>query len=224
MGIETIIFDCDGTLSQSDEAYFHGFCDALVQYGFRPPTPQEYQEKYSGKLIRDIIHLYGEEAGAPLPPDVEAYYWTLEVPYLDKYTKAVDGAASAVDLFQKKFRTCVASNAPVRLIQYLLHAAGLDNKFPEDLLFSSEHVARPKPAPDVFLYALDKMNADSQRSIIIEDSISGVKAGVASGIDVVGFAGTAHDTGVKLEQLKRAGAVASFVTWPEIVTYIESRT
>lgn len=218
---DTIIFDCDGTLSRSDEAYFHGFRDALQKYGFTPPTPQEYQEKYSGKVIRDIIRLYGEGAGTPLPPEVEACYWELEAPYLDRYTTSVTGAREAVLMLQENFRTCVASNASVKLIQYLLKSAALDDLFPHKLIFSSEHVERPKPAPDVFLHALRMMKAMPERSLIIEDSSSGVRAGVAAGVDVIGFAGTSYDIDTKIAQLEAAGAVRVFASWPEIVSFIE---
>lgn len=218
---DTILFDCDGTLSRSDEAYFHGFCDALKHYGFAAPTQQEYQEKYSGKVIRDIIRLYGEEAGNPLPPEVEAHYWTLEPPYLDRYTASVAGARQAVETLQKSFRTCVASNASVALVQYLLKSASLEGLFPTELIFSSEQVEKPKPSPDVFLHAMRTMNAVPERSLIIEDSGSGVKAGVAAGVRVIGFAGTSYDVAAKKQQLEAVGASRAFGTWPEIVSYIE---
>ena len=219
---DTIIFDCDGTLSRSDAAYYHGFCDALTQYGFKPPSPEEYQAHYSGKIIRDIIRLYGEKSGAPLPPEVETYYWTLEMPYLDQHTGPVEGAADAVTLLQEKFSTCVASNASVDLVQYLLMAAELADKFPLNHIFSSEQVSAPKPAPDVFLHALAQMGADPANALIIEDSYGGVRAGVAAGVRTIGFAGTSHDIPAKLVGLETAGAIASFATWPEIVSYIES--
>ncbi len=220
--IDTIIFDCDGTLSRSDAAYYHGFCDALTRYGFKPPSPEEYQAQYSGKIIRDIIRLYGEKAGTPLPPEVEAHYWTLEMPYLDQHTGPVEGAAAAVTRLQQRFSTCVASNASVSLVQYLLQAAGLIDKFPVSHIFSSEQVSAPKPAPDVFLHALATMKAQAANAVIIEDSYGGVRAGVAANVRVIGFAGTSHDIPAKLRGLREAGAVASFATWPEIVTYIES--
>ncbi len=218
---DTIIFDCDGTLSRSEDAYFHGFCDALTRYGFIPPTADEYQAKYSGILLGDILRQYGEEAGSPLPPEVEAHYWKLEKPYLDKYTRSVDGAAEAIDRLQERFDTCVASNAPVEAIKYLLKTAGLDGKFPAERLYSSEQVRAPKPAPDVFLHALADMKARPASTFIIEDSPGGVRAGVAAGVRVIGFAGTSHNVDAKHAELKRAGALETFATWPEITAFIE---
>jgi len=53
-------------------------------------------------------------------------------------------------------------------------------------------VARGKPAPDLFLYAAERMQVDSHRTLVIEDSVSGVKAGKAAGMTVWGFVGGSH--------------------------------
>ena len=224
MPIDLIIFDCDGTLSRSDEAYFRGFCDALEKFGYPVPDGRTYQDKYSGLLLRDIIEAYGNDHGLALPPEVERYYWLLEQPYLNKYTMAVEGAADAVDLLQRKYKTCVASNAPVAGIEFLLGRGGLLDKFPHDHLFSCDHVAVPKPAPDVFLHAAKTMGVSPDRAIVIEDSTGGVRAGVAAGMRVIGFAGTAPHPQEKLVSLQKVGAHRAFVSWFEIAAYIESMT
>ena len=53
-------------------------------------------------------------------------------------------------------------------------------------------VARGKPAPDLFLYAADKMQAKPTRTLVIEDSVSGVMAAKAAGMTVWGFTGGSH--------------------------------
>ena len=53
-------------------------------------------------------------------------------------------------------------------------------------------VERGKPAPDLFLYAAEEMRADPRRTLVIEDSVSGVKAGKAAGMTVWGFVGGSH--------------------------------
>ena len=53
-------------------------------------------------------------------------------------------------------------------------------------------VKRGKPAPDLFLYAAEKMRADPRRTLVIEDSVSGVRAGKAAGMTVWGFVGGSH--------------------------------
>ena len=53
-------------------------------------------------------------------------------------------------------------------------------------------VERGKPAPDLFLYAAERMQVDPQRALVIEDSVSGVRAGKAAGMTVWGFVGGSH--------------------------------
>ena len=53
-------------------------------------------------------------------------------------------------------------------------------------------VERGKPAPDLFLYAAERMHAEPRRTLVIEDSVSGVTAGKAAGMTVWGFVGGSH--------------------------------
>lgn len=222
MPYDTIIFDCDGTLSRSDEAYYHGLHDALIRYGFPAPSVQEYQERYSGRVFEDILAAYSEDTGQAFPPEVTDYYYELEHPYQIKFTHAVEGAFEAIDLLAARHKLCVASNASVAGIEFLLGRSGLMGKFAHEHLFSRDHVARPKPAPDIFLYAAREMGSDPARCIVVEDSGGGVRAGAAAGMTVIGFTGTAPHPEEKAALLQRSGATAVFNTWPEIVAYIES--
>ncbi len=219
---DLIIFDCDGTLSRSDEAYYHAFCDALTTFSYPAPDSQTYQEKYSGLMHYEIIRLHGEALGLSLRPDVEREYLRLEPSYLVKYLTAVEGAAEAVDRLQKNHATCVASNASRAGLEYLLGNIGLRYKFPDGHIFSAEMVDRPKPAPDVFLHAARTLGVDPDKTIVIEDSNTGVRAATAAGIRVIGFAGTSPHPEEKMAQLKASGAAQVFLTWPEITSYIES--
>jgi beta-phosphoglucomutase-like phosphatase (HAD superfamily) len=66
-------------------------------------------------------------------------------------------------------------------------AAGLGQWFEESRIFSSQDVGRGKPAPDLFLYAAERMGVPAERCAVVEDSPLGVRAAVAAGMDVYGF-------------------------------------
>jgi beta-phosphoglucomutase-like phosphatase (HAD superfamily) len=76
-------------------------------------------------------------------------------------------------------------------VSYSLSLTGLTVHF-DQRLFTSQMVERGKPAPDLFLYAAEKMQADPCRTLVIEDSVSGVRAGKAAGMTVWGFVGGSH--------------------------------
>ncbi|GAA3223867.1 hypothetical protein GCM10020256_32340 [Streptomyces thermocoprophilus] len=65
--------------------------------------------------------------------------------------------------------------------------AGLERWFDDGRIFSSQDVGRGKPAPDLFLYAAEKMGVAPERCVVVEDSPLGVQAAVAAGMDVLGF-------------------------------------
>src|SRR4029079_19594493 len=83
--------------------------------------------------------------------------------------------------------TCVASSGEHRKIRLSLGLTGLLPRF-EGRILSAEDVARGKPHPDLFLHAARTMGADPARCAVVEDSPLGVRAGVAAGMTVFGFA------------------------------------
>ena len=61
-----------------------------------------------------------------------------------------------------------------------------------DRLFTASQVARGKPAPDLFLLAAARMGADPARTLVVEDSLTGLRAGLAAGMQVWRFVGGSH--------------------------------
>ncbi len=86
---------------------------------------------------------------------------------------------------------------------------GLDRWFEDARIFSSQDVGKGKPAPDLFLYAAERMGAAPERCVVVEDSPLGVQAAVAAGMDVYGF--TAMTPAAKL-----AGATQLFSDMGEL--------
>ena len=64
--------------------------------------------------------------------------------------------------------------------------------FPAEHVFTRELVARGKPAPDLFLYAADKMGVKPERCIVVEDSGAGIDAAKAAGMDCIAYLGGGH--------------------------------
>lgn len=217
---DLIIFDCDGTLTHSDDAYYHAFCETLTKFGQPLLSHDIYHDRYSGKLIKDIILAYCADHQVQFEKDFEDYYWTLESDYLDRYTFVIDGADIAVQELQKTYKTCIASNNKVSLIKNALDQVGLRKFFADEVLFSSEHVKYPKPAPDVFIHAAERMGHVPENTIVIEDSTGGVQAAIAAGMTVIGFSGSASNPERKTAALQKAGADIVFADWKDILNHI----
>jgi beta-phosphoglucomutase-like phosphatase (HAD superfamily) len=86
---------------------------------------------------------------------------------------------------------CVASSSDIERVSLSLSLTGLAPHF-ETRLYTSQMVKHGKPAPDLFLHAAERMRADPRRTLVIEDSVSGVTAGKAAGMTVWGFVGGSH--------------------------------
>jgi HAD superfamily hydrolase (TIGR01509 family) len=102
---------------------------------------------------------------------------------------AIEGVQSVLEGL--RIPHCVASSSDVDRVSFSLALTGLAPYF-DARLYTSQMVARGKPAPDLFLYAAERMQADSHRTLVIEDSVSGVQAGKAAGMTVWGFVGGSH--------------------------------
>ncbi len=92
-------------------------------------------------------------------------------------------------------------------------------------IFSATQVERGKPAPDLFLFAAEQMRASAARCVVIEDSVPGVTAALAAGMNVLGFHGGSHCGPGYAETLRAAGAAGTFDDMrqlPDLIGRIEA--
>jgi HAD superfamily hydrolase (TIGR01509 family) len=107
---------------------------------------------------------------------------------LKENVNAIDGVIPLIkDLHNRGIKMVVASSSPVSWIEKIIGTLEIREYFQE--LISGDFVEDSKPAPDIFLYALDKLNVKKEEAIVIEDSENGVKAANNAGIKVIGYEG-----------------------------------
>jgi beta-phosphoglucomutase-like phosphatase (HAD superfamily) len=105
-------------------------------------------------------------------------------------------------LDDKAIPFCVGSSGSISKMHITLGQSGLLDRL-RDVLFSAQDIGRGKPHPDVFLHAAKTMGYPCENAVIIEDSISGVQAGIAAGARVLGYCG---DPFTDPDDLRSAGA------------------
>ncbi|MEL7488068.1 MAG: HAD-IA family hydrolase [Pseudomonadota bacterium] len=133
--------------------------------------------------------------------------------------KPIDGADDALSRIDAK---AVASSSRAIYLQSKLERTGLlDLVAPH--VYSAELVAHGKPAPDIFLYAADRLEADPARCLVVEDSVNGVAAGVAAGMTVWGFTGGGHCFEGHAERLIDAGAQWSAPSFADFTAALRER-
>jgi beta-phosphoglucomutase-like phosphatase (HAD superfamily) len=100
---------------------------------------------------------------------------------------------------------CIASSSAPERLAPCIEAIGIGDLFGANL-FSASEVARGKPHPDIFLLAAGRMGADPRDCLVVEDSPSGIEAGIAAGMTVIGLLAGGHIRPGDRERLAAAGA------------------
>lgn len=197
-----MIFDCDGTLIDSEGIACSVCAEALSGIGV-PYTTQMFAARYAGRPARETWEHVTRVYGVTLPDGFNQSINAEIHRRLDAEVLPVEGARAAIEAIGGA--RCVASSTGITQLRKNLVTAGLADLF-NDSVFSASQVKRGKPAPDVFLYAASQMGADPADCIVVEDTVAGVTAARRAGMTVIGFIGANH-AGEGLEaRLTQAGA------------------
>jgi HAD superfamily hydrolase (TIGR01509 family) len=209
---DLVIFDCDGVLVDSETISASTLADNLTRIGF--PVDRDYvNEHYLGRSFDVIKADYARRTGRQLPQDfADAWYRDLFAAFR-RDLKPIPGAADV--LARLRIPTCVASSsAPARLALSLQVTDLASLCGPH--VFDATMVRRGKPAPDLFLYCASRMGAAPARTLVVEDSITGIAAALAAGMTAWAFVGGSHyAAGRDTTPLRRAGAARIFASMIE---------
>jgi HAD superfamily hydrolase (TIGR01509 family) len=185
---ELVIFDCDGVLVDS-EPISNGVLARMLTAEGLPTTLPEARRAYQGLLLGDVLLSAEAKLGHRLPDGwLARYERERSIAFRDEL-QPVAGAAEAVRrVTAAGIAVCVASQGKLEKTRLTLGLTGLLELFPPGALFSAESVPRGKPHPDLFLHAARVMGASPARSVVVEDTPSGVTAAVSAGMRALGYA------------------------------------
>lgn len=200
-----VIFDCDGVLVDTEPLSNRCFSEALNREGLGWDVA-ETMRRLMGRSMKSCVEIVEAELGRPVPADfVERLQEHTFTRFREEGVRAVAGVVAALDVLERAgVRTCVASSGDHGKMRITLGSAGLWNRF-DGRIFSSTQVARGKPAPDLFLFAAERMGASPADSVVIEDSTAGAQAARAAGMRAYGYVGAPHTDRAGLVE---AGATA----------------
>lgn len=184
-GVELVIFDCDGVLVDSETVSVVVVQRILNDLGWAL-TIDEIVERFVGGSKQEFDAQVEEYLGRPLVPGWDQPYAAWYQDAFQRDLRAVQGIAAAID--QLTVPCCVASNSSHARVRFSLELTGLIERF-EGRIFSAQDVTRPKPAPDLFLLAAERLGVSPSRCVVVEDSRYGVQAARAAGMTVLGYAG-----------------------------------
>jgi HAD superfamily hydrolase (TIGR01509 family) len=211
---DLVIYDCDGTLIDTETLYAEVSLRFCHEIGLGSWTLDHYVQHLVGIPLADGFKVIEAALGRPLPGDFEARIEAAVAERLAQELRALPGVREAVSSLSG--RRCVASSTSLEPLRHNLALTGLLDLF-DPHVFSASQVALGKPAPDVFLFAAAQMDARPAGCLVLEDSVPGVQAARAAGMQVAGFTGVAHDKARMRERLLAAGAavvIDGYGDWP----------
>ncbi|MGC9501888.1 HAD family hydrolase [Streptomyces sp. WG7] len=187
MRYDLVIFDNDGVLVDSEPISNRLLAGYLTELG-HPTSYDDSLRDYMGAAMHRVHDLILERTGRRLPADFDDVFHRRVFAAFERDLEPVPGAVGVLEkLAADGVAYCVASSGSHERIRVGHRKTGLDRWFDDERIFSSQDVGRGKPAPDLFLYAAERMGVAPERCAVIEDSPLGVRAAVAAGMDVYGF-------------------------------------
>lgn len=181
-----VVFDSDGVLLDTEPAWMAARRSLFARHGEAFGPVEEGSTRGTGiagtaDLLAQALH--APEAAGRLADELLVL---LSVEVDDQGVRPLPGASALLDRVRGRLPVAVASNSPHALLEQSLYRAGLGRAF--DIVLGADDVSHPKPAPDLYLRAVELLDVEARATVAFEDSAPGVASARAAGLHVVAVA------------------------------------
>ncbi len=176
-----VVFDLDGTLIESEQIWRDVRHEFVVANGGR--WKSDAPSTMIGMRTDEWARYIHDELGVALAPSAIAERVVADVARRLKNPPVLPGADAALDRLAKEFQLGLASSAPLKVAKTVLAVTGWNDLFA--VVVSADEVPRGKPAPDVYLRALELLDADPSNTAAVEDSANGIRSAHAARLAVI---------------------------------------
>lgn len=208
MNIHAVIFDCDGTLVDSETLAMEVLVDCVRPHGLEM-TVTEADERFKGGRMADCISVFEQLLGKALPNNFEPKFRTRCAQVFEDRLQPIAGAHEVLKRLHLPY--CLASSGPRIKIDLNLRVTGLAHFFGERI-FSAYDIGKWKPDPSLFLHAAQAMGVAPEQCAVVEDSLPGVQAGIAAGMHTFVLEGQALPTELS-GSVQVLGCLEDLLTW-----------
>ena len=188
MKFDAVLFDCDGVLVDSEPITNGVLREMLGELGWHM-TVEESMALFVGKALKEETEMITQHTGRPVGAEwIQAFQERRNTALRERLT-AIPDIHAAIEAIHARFdgRIACASGADRFKVEMQLRQVGLMAYF-EGRIFSGYETPRSKPFPDVYLAAASALGVDPWRCAVVEDSATGIAAGIAAGAFVFGYA------------------------------------
>jgi HAD superfamily hydrolase (TIGR01509 family) len=216
---DALIFDFDGVLLESEYVGNKQIADYLTARG-HPTSIAQSMDNFMGLSGRGFLKAIEDWIGRPLPEDFAAARSAEDVRALAEGIEAVAGAVAFVESLPADLPKAIASSSSTKWITSHLDHLGLRHAFGDHIYSGREHVARGKPAPDIYVHAAAALDVPIERCVILEDSPIGVTGALRSGAEVIGLAAGRHCMDGHAGRLRALGVTRIACSFDEVAALI----
>ena len=201
--IKNIIFDFDGVLVDSEILVAKAFSKYLLKKNIN--LSEKEFSIFAGKKTVQVIKELSQKFNIKKE---EAFFDDIMKISHDIYDNELTPVVGAGNFLKNaNLNYFIGSNSVKERIISGLKKVNFEIFFSEEKIYSFDMVNQPKPYPDIYLAALERNNLNKHETIIIEDSVVGVQAGVNAGVKVIGLTAGGHwHSERSTEELIEAGA------------------
>ena len=179
--IKGIIFDCDGTLVDSEDLFNHALSIKLAERGVEV-TAEQLVVRFRGTKFANVIAAIEQEHSLKLDDVFIAEYRSLVEIFFKDELRPCDGVIETLPKIDLPMS--VASNGPLAKMKIAMEVTGLSGFF-NDRLFSAYEVNSWKPDPALFLHAARAMKLSADECLVVEDSVVGIEAAISANMPAV---------------------------------------
>jgi len=186
--IDALIFDCDGTLVDSEPLGVAALLHEAAAFGCTL-NDADALAAFKGKRMADCVALLAAHCPQTLPPDFIDRVRIRTAALFTAHLTPMPGARALLAGLTLPY--CLASNGPAEKIALSLQLCGLADVFTGPI-FSAYDIGHWKPAPHLFLHAARALGVAPQHCAVVEDSAPGIAAGLAAGMTVFALGAQEH--------------------------------
>ncbi len=217
---DAVLFDCDGVLVDSERITHVVLVQMLGELGWRLSV-DEAMGIFVGKMVKDEAARIEAHTGFRLTEAWLEGFRARRNEALARDLIEIPGAPAAVRAVQAAYdgRIAVASGADRRKVELQLRKVGLLESF-GDHIYSGHETPRSKPHPDVYLAAAAGLGVEARRCAVVEDTVTGARAGLAAGATVFGYSPAApgHSSALALKAEGVAHVFTDMAQLPALLT------
>ena len=188
---DAILFDMDGVLIDSLDAWWKSLNQALTAYNYEEITREVFVKYYWGHDLYDILEMKG------LNPEIEKYCNKIYSRHINEIKIYTDTKETLVKL--EKYRKAIITNTPHDCTKQILKRFDIKQFFP--VVITCNDVRKAKPDPEAVFKACDSLKVSSKSVLLVGDTKSDVRAGRAAGSTTIGINIEADFTISKLSEL-----------------------